>query len=44
MADANRDDLGEQLASFDIRDYVLIAALREDLCQLVDEFCLNFPE
>jgi hypothetical protein len=44
MADANRDDLGEQLASLDVRDYVSIAALREDLCRLVDEFCATFPD
>lgn len=44
MADANRNDLGEQLASLDIRDYVSIAALREDLCRMVGEFCAAWPE
>jgi hypothetical protein len=44
MADANRNDLGEQLASLDIRDYVSIAALREDLCRIVGEFCAAYPE
>jgi hypothetical protein len=44
MADANRNDLGEQLASLDIRDYVSIAALREDLCRMVDDFCSAYPE
>ena len=39
MADANRNDLGEQLASLDVRDYLSIAALREDLCRMVGEFC-----
>ena len=44
MADANRNDLGEQLASLDIRDYVSIAALRQDLCRMVSDFCAAFPE
>jgi hypothetical protein len=44
MADANRNDLGEQLASLDVRDYVSIAALREDLCRMVSEFCDAYPE
>jgi uncharacterized protein DUF5752 len=44
MADANRNDLAEQLASLDIRDYVSIAALRQDLCRIVGEFCAVFPE
>ena len=39
MADANRNDLGELLASLDVRDYVSIAAIREDLCRIVDDFC-----
>jgi hypothetical protein len=44
MADANRNDLGEQLASLDVRDYVSIAALREDLCRIVGDFCDAYPE
>jgi hypothetical protein len=44
MADANRNDLGEQLASLDVRDYVSIAALREDLCRMVGDFCSAWPE
>jgi hypothetical protein len=44
MADANRNDLGEQLASLDVRDYVSIAALREDLCRMVGDFCFTYPE
>ena len=44
MADANRNDLGEQLASLDVRDYVSIAALRDDLCRMVGDFCVAFPE
>ena len=39
MADANRNDLGELLASLDIRDYVSIAALRSDLCRVVGDYC-----
>ena len=44
MADANRNDLAELLASLDIRDYVSIAALREDLCRMVGDFCTASPE
>jgi Family of unknown function (DUF5752) len=35
----NREDLAEQLESLDIRDYVSIAALRNDLCRVVDDYC-----
>ncbi|MGA2095642.1 MAG: DUF5752 family protein [Candidatus Acidiferrum sp.] len=38
-ADANREDLAEQLAAMDVRDYVSIAALREDLCRVVGDYC-----
>jgi hypothetical protein len=44
MADANRNDLAEQLASLDIRDYVSIAALRNDLCRIAREFCEASPQ
>ena len=44
MADANRNDLGEQLAALDVRDYSSIAALRGDLCRLVGDYCAAFPE
>src|SRR6266478_4908534 len=43
LSDANRNDLAEQLAALDIRDYVSIAALRRDLCRLVADFCTAFP-
>lgn len=43
LADANRDDLAEQLAALDVRDYVSIAALRGDLCRVVGEYCKAFP-
>jgi hypothetical protein len=38
-SDASREDLAEQLAALDIRDYVSIAALRNDLCRVLDDFC-----
>src|SRR5258705_11352697 len=38
LADTNRNDLAEQLAALDIRDYVSIAALRSDLCRVVRHF------
>src|SRR5579863_8440884 len=44
MADANRNDLAELLASLDVRDYVSIAALRDDLCRIVGDFCAASPE
>lgn len=43
-ADANREDLAEQLAALDIRDYVSIAALRADLCRVVGDYCESRPE
>jgi hypothetical protein len=42
-ADAGREDLAEQLAALDVRDYVSIAALRSDLCRVVDEYCTAQP-
>ena len=42
-ADANREDLAEQLAALDVRDYVSIAALRADLCRIVDDYCKSQP-
>jgi hypothetical protein len=44
LADANRDALAEQLAALDIRDYSSLAALREDLCRVVREFCEEHPQ
>ena len=43
QADANRNDLAEQLASLDIRDYTSIAALRNDLCRMVGDYCNANP-
>lgn len=44
LADANRDALAEQLAALDIRDYTSIAALRSDLCHLVQDYTEQHPE
>jgi uncharacterized protein DUF5752 len=44
LADANRNDLAEQLAALDIRDYLSIAALRSDLCRLVQDYCAAQPQ
>jgi len=44
LADANRDHLAEQLAALDIRDYISIAALRNDLCRLVGDYCSAYPQ
>lgn len=41
LASANRNELAEQLAALDIRDYLSIAALREDLCRVLREFCTD---
>lgn len=43
-ADANREDLAEQLAALDVRDYISIAALRSDLCRLLADYCSAHPE
>jgi len=42
-ADINRDDLAERLAALDIRDYLSLAALRSDLCQVVKDYCDTNP-
>src|SRR5882672_4779904 len=43
LSDTNRNDLAEQLAALDIRDYVSIAALRSDLCRVVGDYCAAYP-
>ncbi len=43
-ADANREDLAEQLAALDVRDYLSIAALRSDLCRVVADYCDGHAE
>jgi hypothetical protein len=42
-ADANREDLAEQLAALDVRDYLSIAALRSDLCRVVSDYSTAHP-
>ena len=44
LASANRIDLAEQLAALDIRDYTSIAALRSDLCRVVGDFSVAYPQ
>ena len=44
VADANRDELAEQLTALDIRDYTSIAALRSDLCRVVGDYCQLHPD
>ena len=44
LSSTNRNDLAEQLAALDIRDYTSIAALRTDLCCMVREFCVAQPQ
>jgi hypothetical protein len=44
LSDTNRSDLAEQLAALDIRDYLSIAALRNDLCRVVRDYCLAEPQ
>jgi hypothetical protein len=44
LTDTNRNDLAEQLAALDVRDYMSIAALRSDLCRVVQDFCTAQPQ
>lgn len=44
LSATNRNDLAEQLAALDIRDYTSIAALRSDLCRVVQDFCAAQPQ
>jgi uncharacterized protein DUF5752 len=43
LSACNRPILAEQLASLDIRDYVSLAALRDDLRRMVSEYCEANP-
>ena len=43
LASANRDELAEQLAALDIRDYLSIAELRTDLRRVVSGYCAKYP-
>ena len=44
LASCNRAELAEQLASLDIRDYLTLADLRNDLCGAVSEYLEAYPE
>lgn len=44
LTDANRDELAEQLAALDIRDYTSIAVLRSDLRRVVGDYCQSHPD
>jgi hypothetical protein len=44
LAATNRGELAEQLAALDIRDYLSLAELRNDLRRLVGEYCAAHPE
>lgn len=44
LSSTNRNDLAEQLAALDVRDYTSIAALRSDLCRVVRDFCFAQPQ
>ena len=43
-AATNRNELAEQLATLDIRDYVSLAELRSDLRRLVADYCAAYPQ
>ncbi|HUI43120.1 MAG TPA: DUF5752 family protein [Terriglobia bacterium] len=43
LAATNQAELAEELAGLDIRDYVSLAVLREDLRRLVISYCDRFP-
>jgi Family of unknown function (DUF5752) len=44
LSATNRNDLAEQLATLDVRDYMSIAAVRSDLCRVVRDFCTAQPQ
>lgn len=44
LSSTNRNDLAEQLAALDVRDYMSIAAVRSDLCREVRDFCATRPQ
>jgi len=43
LASCNRPILAEKLASLDIRDYLSLVELRNDLHRLVDDYCQAYP-
>ena len=44
LAAANRQELAEQLASVDVRDYLSIPELRSDLRRIVGTYCEAYPQ
>jgi uncharacterized protein DUF5752 len=44
LAATNRDDLAEQLAAIDVRDYLSLAELRSDLRRIVTTYCTEHPQ
>ncbi len=44
LAACNRPELAEKLASIDIRDYLLLSDLRNDLRRLVGDYCTAHPQ
>ena len=44
LSSTNRNDLAEQLAALDIRDYTSIAVLRSDLRRMVRDYCDTYPQ
>jgi hypothetical protein len=44
LSATNRNDLAEQMAALDIRDYVSLAELRADLVRQVGDFCKAYPK
>jgi hypothetical protein len=43
LASCNRPVLAEQLTSLDIRDYVSLADLRDDLYRILNDYCEAYP-
>jgi Family of unknown function (DUF5752) len=44
LSATNREELAEQLASLDVRDYVSLAELRADLVRYVTDYCKAYPQ
>jgi len=44
LSATNREELAEQLAALDVRDYVSLAELRADLRRYVTEYCKAYPQ
>ncbi|MGB6198470.1 MAG: DUF5752 family protein [Candidatus Acidiferrales bacterium] len=44
LSATNREELAEQMAALDVRDYVSIAELRADLVRYVTDYCKAYPQ